>query len=250
VDDLAVADLEPERFAALVAPAISRVHANMQDRTRAEGGRDLVRRHAVPHVPLLVTLRFVLPRGPLERAAFPLAARYDPPDGVLAAVDELVAGGWLQPTDGGLVPDPRVLDFLNEIYDLHARVTGAVWPTDLRWPADVAWLADTTNALLGAAADTGGPAFTVFAPPHERPGDPPGLLLFNRLAALRYHRSDAHAAAWSARGLSAGEVQALPAGSALLQEIEADTNRGAAPPFAALPTTDRLTFLAGLAALR
>jgi hypothetical protein len=245
-----VDDLEPERFAALVAPAISRVHARMHDRTRAEGGGDLVRRQSIPHVPLLVTLRFVLPRGPLERAAFPLAARYDPPEGVLAAADELVAGGWLQPMDGGLVPDQRVFDFLTELYDLHAQVAGAHWRADLPWPADVAWLADKTNALLAAAADTGGPAFAAFAPPYERPGDPPGLLLFNRLAALRYHRSDAHAAAWSARGLSADEVGALAADSALHQEIEADTNRRAAPPFAALPAADRLTFLAGLAALR
>jgi len=245
-----VDDLEPERFAAMVAPAISRVHSNMNDRTRAEGGRDLVQRQAIPHVPLLLTLRFVLPRGPLERAAFPLAARYDPPEGVLAAVDELVAGGWLAPADAGLVPDQRVLGFLDELYDLQARVTGAVWPADLRWPADVAWLAETTNALLAAAADTGGPAFTAFAPPYERPGDPPGLLLFNRLAALRYHRSDAHAAAWSARGVSAGEVQALAADSALREEIEADTNRRAAPPFAVLTEADRLTYLAGLAALR
>ncbi len=245
-------DLAPERFAALVAPAISRVHASVHDRSRTEGGRDLVLRRAVPHVPLLVTLRFVLPRGPLARAAFPLAARYDPPEGVLAAVDELVAGGWLEPTDAGLVPDQRLHDFLNEVYDLHARVTGALWPANQPRPvdADLAWLADTTNALLGAAADTGGPAFTAFAPPYERPGDPPGLLLFNRLAALRYHRSDAHAAAWSARGLSADAVRALAADSPLHREIEADTNRRAAPPFAALPATDRLTFLAGLAALR
>jgi hypothetical protein len=199
---------------------------------------------------MLVTLRFVLPRGPLERAAFPLAARYEPAEGVLAEVDELVAGGWLAPTDDGLVPDQRVRDFLDDLYDLHARVAGALWPADQPRPASVTWLADATDVLLGAATDTGGPAFTAFAPPYERPGDPPGLLLFNRLAALRYHRSDAHAAAWSARGLSADAVQALAADSALRREIEADTNRRAAPPFAELPAADRLTFLAGLAALR
>jgi hypothetical protein len=50
----------------------------------------------------------------------------------------------------------------------------------------------------------------MFAPPYERPVDPHGVLLFNRLAALRYHRSDAHAAAWAARGLR-GRYLPVPA---------------------------------------
>ena len=35
---------------------------------------------------------------------------------------------------------------------------------------------------------------------HEPQDAPPGVLLFNRLAALRYHRADAHAAAWQEEG--------------------------------------------------
>jgi hypothetical protein len=142
-----------------------------------------------------------------------------------------------------LLAGKPALAFLHELYDLHAEVAAAVWPRD---PAG---LAGTAGRLLTAAAATGGPAFSKFAPPHERPGDPAAVLLFNRLAALRYHRSDAHAAAWAARGLTAAQVVDLPAAAALRQEIESDTDRLAAPPFAALPAAERLAFMAGLAAL-
>src|SRR5947207_2912744 len=124
----------------------------------------------------------------------------------------------------------------------HARTCGLA-------ECAMARVVDIAGRLLTAATATGGPAFAVFNPPHERPGDPPGVLLFNRLAALRYHRSDAHAAAWAARGLTAAEIVALPADTPLRQDIEADTNRRAALPYEALPPNERLRFLAELAAL-
>ena len=117
------------------------------------------------------------------------------------------------------------------------------------WTGDLSELLDLVGTLLAAGTATGGAAYAVFAPPHERPGDPPGIVLFNRLAALRYHRSDAHVAAWAARGLTTEQVAALPADTPLRQEIEADTNRRSAPPYAALSPSRRLRFLAGLATL-
>jgi len=160
-----------------------------------------------------------------------------------ALAGALVAGGWLVPTGDELAPGDRTAAFLDELYDLHAHITTTCWP------ADLSRLLDIAGRLLTAATATGGPAFAVFNPPHERPGDPPGVLLFNRLAALRYHRSDAHAAAWAARGLTAAEIVALPADTPLRQDIEADTNRRAALPYEALPPNERLRFLAELAAL-
>ncbi len=261
-----VDDLAPEWFAALVAPAVDRVHRGVHDRSAGHAGAQRLRRHGVPHPGLLITLRFVLLRGPMDRAAFPLALRYDPPGDVLRAVDELVAGGWLMPAsgelpagclptggnltadgelpaDGALGADGRTAAFLHDVYDLHAEVTAAAWPRDL------SALLDAAGTLLAAGTATGGPAFAAFAPPHERAGDPPGVLLFNRLAALRYHRSNAHAAAWAARGLTAAEIAALPADAPLRREIEADTNGRAATPYEALTPAERLAFLAGLAAL-
>jgi hypothetical protein len=238
-----VAELDPEPFAELVRPAINRVQRGIRDRTRANGGTELTRRYGVPSPDLVDTLRFVLPRGPLHPAAFTLAARYEPVETCSRQVDELVAGDWLVPSGDNLVLGERAAAFLDELYDLHAHVTTTCWP------ADLSKLLDILGRLLAAAAATGGPAFAVFAPPYERSGDPPGVLLFNRLAALRYHRSDAHAAAWAARGLTADEVVALPTDTPLRQEIEADTNRRAAPPYEALRPDERLRFLAELATL-
>ncbi|MFD2356943.1 hypothetical protein ACFSTC_58395 [Nonomuraea ferruginea] len=86
--------------------------------------------------------------------------------------------------------------------------------------------------MLGKAMAEPGDALAVMAPPYEPEGAPAGLLLFNRLAALRYARADAHAAAWQAAGLTAAEVVALEPGP-LRERIEAGTNRRAAVPYEA-----------------
>ncbi|GAB3437175.1 hypothetical protein [Flindersiella endophytica] len=103
-------------------------------------------------------------------------------------------------------------------------------------------------AAARVAETGGGGVFVALGLPYERAGDPPGLVLFNRLAVLRYHRADAHAAAWAAEGLTAQEMQALHSGE-LRERIEAETNRLAAQPYAALTEAERQAFLAGLAAL-
>jgi hypothetical protein len=77
-------------------------------------------------------------------------------------------------------------------------------------------------------------------------------VLLNRLSTMRYHRADAHAAAWQAAGWTAAEVAAMPWGtewSDARVAIERDTNVRAAPPYAALTADERLVLLAGLAAL-
>ena len=99
-------------------------------------------------------------------------------------------------------------------------------------------LLDLAATLLAAGTATGGPAYAVFTPPYERPGGPPAVKLYNRLAA-----------AWASRGLTAERIVALPADHPLRQEIEADTNRRSAPPYDALTPDERLRLLAGLAAL-
>jgi hypothetical protein len=68
------------------------------------------------------------------------------------------------------------------------------------------------------------------------------VLLFNRLAVLRYQRADAHAAAWQAAGLTADEIVALPPGPAR-DAIEQETNARNAAPYHALSTAERVTML-------
>ena len=74
------------------------------------------------------------------------------------------------------------------------------------------------------------------------------MLLHHRLSVLRYHRTDAHAAAWQAAGLTSEAMTRLPAGP-MRSAIEAETNRRAGVPYATLSADERVALLAGLAAL-
>jgi hypothetical protein len=86
------------------------------------------------------------------------------------------------------------------------------------------------------------------APPYEPADAASGLLLHTRLSVLRYHRADAHAAAWKAAGLTSAAISHMAAGP-VRDTIEAETNRRAGIPYTALDPDERMTFLAGLAAL-
>jgi hypothetical protein len=68
------------------------------------------------------------------------------------------------------------------------------------------------------------------------------------LTPLRFHRSDAHAAAWRAEGLTADEIRDLGPGPQR-ERIEAETNRRAAAPYAVLSAEERFILLSGLGAL-
>src|SRR5690606_5119093 len=102
--------------------------------------------------------------------------------------------------------------------------------------------------VLGKALAEPGDALAAMAPPYEPENAPAGLLLFNRLAALRYARADAHAAAWQAAGLTAAQIVALRPGP-LRERVEADTNRRAAAPYEALTHRERVVLHQGLMAL-
>jgi hypothetical protein len=156
---------------------------------------------------------------------------------------------------GTISASERGHDFLRDLYALHGRVLGE------RWERHHAGAVERLNALLARliAAAGAGPAsrvppaaWAVQAPPYEPAGTPPGVLLLNRLSTMRYHRADAHAAAWQAAGLTAAEIQAMPWGTSWTmqrQKIEDDTNENAAPPYAVLTVHERLCLLADLAAL-
>ena len=109
-------------------------------------------------------------------------------------------------------------------------------------------LAELVGRLLACGLATGGPAFHCMVPVYEPADASPALCLTTRLGALRHHRADAHRAAWTAAGLTVGEVRSLPDGPAR-QAIEDETNRRDAPIYAGLSADERLELLAGLGAL-
>ncbi len=238
-------DLPPLRFAALVAPVVDRVVIGVHLRAQPRG-RELFRSHGLERGGSLVEFRAALPSGPVARRTLEAVSRYFPDGGL----DDELAYQAEQATlevhdDGSVTATDRGRVVIDGLYDVHANAAGDGWATR---EADLPRLAELGKRLLVAARPTAGPAFAGMGQPHERPGDPPALVLFNRLAALRYHRADAHAASWAAAGHTAESINAIEAGPER-DAIEAETNRRAAPPFAALSPDERLTLLAGLAAL-
>jgi hypothetical protein len=237
------ATMTAEACAATVAPVIDGlvidIHLRSRDRVRA-----VARAHGLERAGLLVELRSALLAGPVERSTAEAVARYVPAGGLDEELQAQVAQEMLRVdgSTGRITLTGRGSEVVNRFYDVHAAATREAWSA---CAGEVAWLAGVAGRLLDAAGPTAGPAFAGTSRPHERAGDPTGLVLFNRLSALRYHRADAHAAAWTAAGHTAESIDALGAGPER-DAIEAETNRLAAPPYAALTVADRLRLAANL----
>ncbi|MFI6705724.1 hypothetical protein ACIBF7_04775 [Nonomuraea sp. NPDC050478] len=221
---------DPHAYAAAIAPVIDAVHVNLHAATRRPGA-----------LGLLNDLRFTLPLRTLTRRDLAAVHRYG--DDREESIREHVRRGELADDDGTLRLTERGLDLVHGLYETHAAAAGRIWRDH-----DVETLAALAGRVLGKAVAEPGDALAVMAPPYEPEGAPAGLLLFNRLAALRYARADAHAAAWQAAGLTAAEVVALEPGP-LRERIEAGTNRRAAVPYEAFSEPERETLYTGLLAL-
>ncbi|WP_328421814.1 hypothetical protein OG470_06700 [Micromonospora sp. NBC_00389] len=248
-------DLAPHRFAGLLAPAVDRVFRAGMLAGRDGGGAELSQRYGgVAATGFLVDLRTRLaaPGGTVDGPGFAAITRYHDPVTCQRIVDKQVAHGMLhRGPDGALSATERGTAFLTELYQVHAEVTEELWAGhDERVPRLVAALGRLLSYALVLAdeeGDRGGSAFAAMAPPYEPDGTPSGVLLLNRLGTLRYHRADAHAAAWAAAGHTASSIAALPTGPERLA-IELETDRRAAGPYAMLGAEERLTMLADLAA--
>ncbi|MFI6908083.1 hypothetical protein ACIBKY_42950 [Nonomuraea sp. NPDC050394] len=221
-------------FAARIAPLIDAAHVSLH--AAARPGFE----HPAFTPGFLVDLRYTLPLRPLTRAGLSTIYRYTKPADLAEEVAVHLAQGTLKETDA-LHPTPKTATFIRALYAHHEATAARIWP-------DVTHLAAQVARVLAAAPRQPGGALELMAPPYEPPGAAPGLLLFNRLAALRYSRADAHAAAWRAAGLTAEEVVNLREGP-LHAEIEHATNVAAAEPYKILTDRERADLHTGLSAL-
>ncbi|MEV0325075.1 hypothetical protein CA850_21065 [Micromonospora echinospora] len=250
-------ELPPHRFAGLVAPAMDRVFVAGVLAGRDGGGAELSQRYGgMAATGFLVEFRTRLaaPGGTVTAAGFTAVTRYRDPASCQRALDKHVAHGMIhRRPDGAFSATERGAAFLAEIYQVHGEVTEELWAGHddrvLRLVETLGRLLAYTLVTVEEDDDTApSEAFGAMAPPYEPDGTPPGVLLLNRLGTLRYHRSDAHAAAWTAAGHTAASVSDLPDGPERLA-IEQETDRRAAGPYAVLAPDERLAMLADLAAL-
>lgn len=241
----ATAALAPASVAAGLAPIIDRLRISIARRVPERAGELAGRLDLSPSaMQTFSMLRNAMPDRTVERAGLRAVFAYTPAEQVEAAVAELAQRSLLTAVEGGalaLTDDGR-----ERMTELHAALAATV---DELWAGhEVTRLAALADRAVAAAATTGGPAFAVVAPPWEPPGASTALLLAERLTPLRFHRFDAHVAAWRSAGLTAESVQHLPPGEAR-DAIEATTNELAAAPYEALTPAERFELCVGLGAL-
>ena len=135
---------------------------------------------------------------------------------------------------------------VERVQTVSTAIVMEMWP-DVR-ASDIESIAALTTKALNAAAANSGEAFRVMWPLYSPEGTPTAARLAESLTALRFHRFDAHVAAWRAAGLTAAEIQVLEPGDTR-DAIEADTNERAAVPYTALNGEERQTLIDGLAGL-
>jgi hypothetical protein len=239
--------LAPAHVASLVAPTIDRLRlavsrsmrASAAERANALGLDDRVGS-------MMAMLHNIGPDQVVARAAVLAIYVYQPQAVAEHGIARAVAAGLLaEPADGLLHLTDRGRALVADLYAIGDAAALELWSADDERIGALAAIA--AKAAQAAMAD-GGDALAAMAPKYEPAGASDAALLAERLTALRFHRFDAHVAAWRAAGLTAEQIKALPGGPQR-DAIEAETNCRAATPYAALDAVERLDLLAGLGAL-
>ena len=245
VDDLTA--IAPGRCAALVAPQIERltfavIHASI----KRAGPRVVAYGVPVEAIDIVGQLRTGLAARPVSAAGLAAVYRYRDPGQVRRDLGTLARAGIIERAgDGAIWVTGTGRALLAVMYESGAEAAAGLWSAHRQ---TVAGLSELAGRLVVAAAASGGDAYAAVAPPYEPSGADPELLLHHRLAVLRYHRADAHAAAWQAAGHTVDTIRGLTGGPER-ERIEAETNRRAGLPYATLTATERSRLLSGLTGL-
>jgi len=239
--------LAPEHVAAAIAPIIDRLRVSIARRVSQRIEDLTVRFELAPAAAqMLSMLRNTMPDRIVTQDHLLAVYAYSPPSDVIERVTALVQAGLIvEFGDDRLQLGDRGRQFLSNLRERTAVIIDDLWSEhqDL-----VPRLAELAEWLVASARETGGAAFGVMSPPYEPKGASDAMLLAERLTPLRFHRFDAHVAAWRAAGLDASEVQSLGPG-ALRDSIEDATNRRAGILFEVLTRQERFVLCTGVGTL-
>ena len=237
-------------FVAAAGAEIDRLFRAAMEACARSGGAALRDRYGAGYGELLIDFRTVLaaPHGIVTAAAIAEVMRYHDSADVESSIRRAEDRGAVIRDDAGQIrATPAGRAFFDDLYAAQADALGSLWAEA---DESLARLTAITGELVVAASldpllAVG--AFTAMTPNYEPIGTPATVLLLNRLSALRYHRSDAHAIAWRSVGLSATEMVAIQGlGGSRRDAIEARTNEIAAAPFRILAEDRRRILLADL----
>jgi hypothetical protein len=245
VDDLTA--ITPDRCAVLVTPQIERLtFAVIRASVERAGPQVMTYGVAIDALDIVGQLRTGLAARPVSAAGLAAVYRYRDADQSRRNLGALASAGIIEQADDGAIratSTGRAL--LAVMYECSAEAAAELWSGHRPMVADLNELA---GRLVVAAAASGGDAYAAVAPPYEPPAAGPELLLHHRLAVLRYHRADAHAAAWQAAGHTVDTIRGLADGPER-ERIEAETNRRAGQPYATLTAAERSQLVTGLTRL-
>jgi hypothetical protein len=190
-----VVDMSPGRFAALIAPVMERRTLAVGTRAMARGASALTAPGGVPPGArrMFGQLRTALLARKVPTASLAAIYRYRDAGDVRRDLEDLRAAGLIDTTGDGAIQatgSGRVV--LAEMYKVSADVAAGLWAGQ---KGSLASLSNLAGRVADAALVTGGDAYLAMAPPYEPAGAASGLRCI-RLSVLRYHRADAHAAAW------------------------------------------------------
>jgi hypothetical protein len=194
----------------------------------------------------LAMMRNAQPDRIVHRDQVAAVFRYLPPEQVERGIAEALAAGVVAEVgDEQLVMTAAGREFL---VVFAAEFEAAIAE---RWGGQehrIESLSPLVTRVVEEAVETGGDAFGLVAPVYVLEGTSAGFVLAEQLTPLRFHRYDAHVAAWRAAGWDAQRAASEPDGPER-EAVEADTDVRSGPPYEVLSPSERLALVAGLGAL-
>lgn len=233
-----------ELFAAEIAVVVDKIRMTMMQTALTQGFPESFHAAGLDSTSgmMLGYLRNAYPDRVVTWTAVRSVFTYHPDTPVDSGLEVLIRLGLLVELSAGTVAltgaGQACLEDLHAVADQAAR---QVWGDA---GESVVTCAPLVARTLLAAWETGGDAFSLMAPDRLPISMSEHGLLAERLTGLRFHRFDAHIAAWRAAGYEAADLESLS--ESVRSGIEAATNKRAAAPYAELSEAERELLLAGL----
>lgn len=234
-------------LAAAVAPHLDRLRLRAMRASADLGMRSgLLEESALDFEAFAVfaMLRNAYPDRVVPVRSYRAAYVYHEPEMFPSALARMTDAGLVDVAADSVALSSRGREVMARLRDVSVRAADGLWGPG---PQAVLSLTDRCLHAAQASAAPGG-AFHLVAPLHDEPGDSDAARLAERLTALRWHRFDAHVAAWSSAGLTAASVKDLAPGP-VRDLIEVHTNELAGSAYEVLAPDERDELLAGLTRL-
>jgi hypothetical protein len=233
-------------FSALIAPVIDRVAISVHNAIDKASVASL--RGELKFSPAALALfAGPLAHGPMTRREYDQLTRYQHFGSSEDFLNGLADRGAVELTgDGNIVPTADGMGVSRRLIELQASTVNHLFAPRANSLRALSISMDT--AQHAAASDPNSMLSRVFARSWLPADASDAARMWNASVVLRMHRSDAHAAAWTEAGQTLETIRTMPPSPAR-DAIEDRTNELAAVPWEPLTAGERLSLLAGLAAL-